>query len=319
LEVMASRLFSAFRQPAAAAAALGCASAASCTLNKSSQAWCNPGEKKWSLFPRDPDASEKVGKPDPSPPPVTPNDPEQQEYARQSFGIRKEDLIKICSEKGDYEAALEALARNVKHGPFVATSGLELPYLLNAATSLLDKSVAMQLTRMTLDVLTSKFKNRLKEDEKLVVVGGEMGGGVMAAQCCAVAPLTHTDLGNWCDFAYMRKNRKNSGTKQQLEAPSHLTDRDVHGRNTNSMPLRAVWLDDANSSGAELVKNVRLLKAEYNIEIIGAIFLVDRSIDRKQLELAKLHMANPVLKGVDIYALYDLAQVDEMCANSCPC
>merc|ERR1712083_839526 len=111
--------------------------------------------------------------------------------------------------------------------------GLELPYLLNAATSLLDKSVAMQLTRMTLDVLTAKFKSRMKDDEKLVVVGGEMGGGVMAAQCCAVAPLTHKDLGDWCDFGYMRKDRKKSGTKQQLEAPPHLTDRDAHGRNIN--------------------------------------------------------------------------------------
>jgi len=161
---------------------------------------------------------------------------------------------------------------------------------------------------MTLDVLQSRFKSEVPEGETIAVIGGEMGGGVMAAQCCAVAPLVFTrGLLNWCDFSYMRKERKKSGLMQQMEAPNHLTT-----RTPDSPPMRAVWLDEANSSGAELLKNVHLLKDDYNIEVIGAIYLVDRSRDRRTLELEKLQMANPALKNVKVYALYDLEQIDPL-------
>ena len=49
-----------------------------------------------------------------------------------------------------YLQLLDACARNIKTGPFKATSGLELAYLLNAATNLLDSQAAPVATRMTL-------------------------------------------------------------------------------------------------------------------------------------------------------------------------
>jgi len=236
-------------------------------------------------------------------------DAEREARARGSFALSKEELLGVLSCPEDYNVALEACARNVKQGPFTATSGLVLEYLLNAATSLLDKHVAAQITRMTLDVIAAFFKPPA-EGEMLLAIGGEMGGGVMAGQCAAVASITHPSLLSWVDFAYMRKTRKTSGTLQQIEAPNHIT-----SRTADSAPLCAVWLDEANSSGAELLKNVLLLKQEYNITVVGAIYLVDRSRDRKALPVVQMPMANAALDDVRVVALYDLEPIDKLIAR----
>ena len=61
---------------------------------------------------------------------------------------------------------------------------------------------------------------------------------------------------------------------------------------------RAFWLDDANSTGSSLRDGVQLLKNEYNIEVETALYLVDRSADRKTLPLEKIGLADPsVTKG----------------------
>ena len=59
-------------------------------------------------------------------------------------------------------------------------------------------------------------------------------------------------------FAYCRKKRKTSGTLQQLEAPTAIT-----SRTPSSPPLKALWLDDANSTGSSLRDGVKLLKVRY--------------------------------------------------------
>lgn len=222
--------------------------------------------------------------------------------ARGSYGLKGPELVKMLSQKADYKDGLEACARNVKMGPFTASSGLVLDYLLNAATSTLDKDVAMQITRMTLDVINNRFKP--SNGEMILVIGGEMGGGVMSSQCVAVAPLTHKHMLQWCDFAYMRKKRKESGTLQQIEAPNHIT-----SRTPSSPAMKAVWLDECNSTGSELLKNVKVLKEEYNIEVVGAVYLVDRSRDRKNLPLERLRMADSALRQVEVLALYDLEDI----------
>jgi len=234
------------------------------------------------------------------------NEARLEDRGRSSFGVEEKTLRGMLSVKGDYDEVLAACVRNVKMGPFTATSGLVLDYLLNAATSLLDKEVALQISRMVLDVLKENFQPADK-DEIIFIIGGEMGGGVMAGQVCAVAPVAHKPLLAWCDFAYMRKDRKKSGTLQQLEAPNHIT-----GRTPESKAVKCVWLDECNSSGSELKKNVNLLKKDYNIDVIGAIYLVDRSRDRKKLDLEKLQMANPVLENVKVLALFDLEQIDPL-------
>ena len=227
------------------------------------------------------------------------------DQARETCRIPKAELLEMLGHKEDYECVLDALARNIKMGPFTATSGLVLEYLLNAATSLLDHTVAHVVTRMTLDVLQTRFCPG-RGESTVLVVGGEVGGGVMVGQCAAAASLSHPDVAAGFDFAYMRKKKKSSGTLQQLEAPPHIT-----SRTPTSTEMQAVWLDEANSTGSEMLKNIQLLKKDYNITVVGTIFLVDRSRDRANLKLKMLRMANPALKDVTMLALYDLEEIDD--------
>jgi orotate phosphoribosyltransferase len=166
--------------------------------------------------------------------------------ARGSCRVAKEDMV--LTNKDDYEFVRRAIAANVKIGPFIATSGLELPYYLNAATSLLDKHAATPTTRMVLDLIQSRFCAP-RAGRKLLVVGIEMAGGVMAGQCTAIVSMTHPQMMEQCDFVYCRKTKKTSGTMQQLEGPSFIT-----GRTPESEMIEAVWLDDANSSGGVVLQ-----------------------------------------------------------------
>eukprot|EP00933_Yihiella_yeosuensis_P054497 TRINITY_DN5296_c0_g1_i1.p1 TRINITY_DN5296_c0_g1~~TRINITY_DN5296_c0_g1_i1.p1 ORF type:complete len:244 (-),score=49.31 TRINITY_DN5296_c0_g1_i1:185-916(-) len=223
--------------------------------------------------------------------------------ARSSYAVPKEELEAVLTEKKDYEEVLAACARNVKMGPWTATSGLILEYYLNAATNLLDKAIAAQCTRMTLDLIRARFKPA--DGSTILVVGMEMAGGIMAGQCAALAPITHPDMLSWCDFVYCRKDRKKSGTCQQLEGPNHITT-----RTPESPAWGAVWIDDAMSSGGSMRDGAELLKKDYNIDLIGAVYLVDRSKDRTNLAAEKLGAASPILRQTEVLALYDLDVVD---------
>ena len=49
-----------------------------------------------------------------------------------------------------------------------------------------------------------------------------------------------------------------------------------------------------------------LLKEDYNIELQGAVYLVDRSRDRKELDHKKLGLTDPILANTKCFALFDL-------------
>ena len=49
-----------------------------------------------------------------------------------------------------------------------------------------------------------------------------------------------------------------------------------------------------------------LCRDDYNIELVGALYLVDRSRDRASLAAEHLGMAHPVLQDMQCTALYDL-------------
>lgn len=226
--------------------------------------------------------------------------------SRASRALTKREAVALCSVKSDYELCLRACARNVKMGPFRATSGLVLPYYLNAATSLMDKHVATAFTRMILDVLESWFLGGDPSSPTLVV-GVEMAGGVMVGQCAALAALTHAHLLDAFDFVYLRKTRKSSGTMQQLEGPNHIT-----SRTPSSPALRAVFLDDALSSGASLRDAAMLMARDYNVHILGAIYLVDRPVDRAACLRTEAWLARPEVDGAYVVALFDLPMVDAL-------
>ena len=106
------------------------------------------------------------------------------------------------------------------------------------------------------------------------------------------------------DFVYCRKRKKGSGTCQQLEGPQFITD-----RGPGSPQLRAVWLDDANSTGSSLRDGALLLQSDYNLAITHALYLVDRAEDRAELPIEKIGLVDPVLDDVVVMALYGLEQV----------
>ena len=76
--------------------------------------------------------------------------------------------------------------------------------------------------------------------------------------------------------------------------------------------VKGVWVDDANSTGSSLKAGIEMLKQQYNIEVTHALFLVDRFQDRQNLPDEKQHLASPVFDNVEIKALYDLQQVDQL-------
>jgi orotate phosphoribosyltransferase len=116
----------------------------------------------------------------------------------------------------------------------------------------------------------------------------------MVSQLASSVPQ---EMRAWLDFVYIRKQRKKSGTCQQLEGGSHITTR------SSASPLvDALWVDDVNSTGASLQTGIRMLREEYNIRVVAALFLVDRSRDRAERE-------EPAFDGVRVMAMYDLDDV----------
>jgi len=235
---------------------------------------------------------------------------ENENIGCRSCSLTKEQMLRghVCTND-EYKIVQEKLASNIFDEKVIASSGLVLDYLLNASTNLMDKQVAPIITRMTLNVLDRILTKRrkLRGAEEILVVGGEVGGGIMVSQCAATASSTHTNVYNNCDFAYMRKNKKKTGTKQQLESLAKITK-----RTPESTELYAVWLDEVNSTGNELLKNVNLLKSDYNITVIAAIFIVDRSADRTNISPSARKMADKALANVNCTAFYDLQPIHEI-------
>ena len=140
------------------------------------------------------------------------------------------------------------------------------PYLLCASTNMLDPRAARLIALLTIDILDAFLRDRCHVApaaistasvlynvpvENVVVVGPEMAGGALVAQLAAVCGErgNHTPRAlPWCDFAYLRKQRKSSGAKQQLEGPASITE-----RTPCSVPRHAVIVDDALSTGTSLL------------------------------------------------------------------
>jgi orotate phosphoribosyltransferase len=195
----------------------------------------------------------------------------------------------LSDEEEDYhDRSIDTLARifaaNVKFPPagqkyFTATSGVHLRYYVSLTTNLLlptiSKLTSFHMKRM-IHSMVEKLKLSQKPNLDLYCIGPETAGGILVSQICV----------NWTEdderiipmnFVYWRKSRKLTGTRQQLEGPPFITNRD-----RNSSPALAIWLDDVISTGKSLLDGKRKLKEEYNITVVGAAFIVDRSSDRKR-------------------------------------
>jgi len=63
-------------------------------------------------------------------------------------------------------------------------------------------------------------------------------------------------------------------------------------------------------TGGSLRDAAILLKDDYNIDLVGAIYLVDRSRDRAEVPVEKLGRTHSSLDNCEILALFDLEQID---------
>jgi hypothetical protein len=139
-----------------------------------------------------------------------------------------------CTNNAQHTQVLQGLASNVKNGPFTATSGTVLPYYLNASTNLLDKNIAPKIV-----TLFAKFMAAwLPRNEKYIVCGMEMAGGIIAGQ---LASANIEGLNQIGDFVYIRKEKKTSGTCQQLEGPNFITTRTPDSQ--VAVPFLPGWLE----------------------------------------------------------------------------
>jgi orotate phosphoribosyltransferase len=191
-------------------------------------------------------------------------------------------------------------------GPFTATSGVVLPYYLNLATNFLDKEVApaiVQLVEEEIDhYLKGEWKYYVPEDRPLLCLGMEVAGGIMVSQ---LASSSSGRLHGMLDFCYVRKERKSTGTKQQLEGPQLYT-----SRSADSAPIFAICIDDALSTGSSLHELVTMMWEGYRIRVVGALYLVDRTEDRAHLADEKQFLAREEMDQVAVRAIYSLAEID---------
>lgn len=206
------------------------------------------------------------------------------------------------------------IARNAKIGPWRTTAidpatgqPLSVAYYLNASTNLLDKAIARECTLLMLRLLRGALQTLDLTDctGPVFVVGPEMAGGVIVGQMASFW-IEHEGI-TPVDFVYMRKQKKKSGTLQQLEGPNVATT-----RTANSPLACGIWVDDVLSTGTSMREGIDLLKSAYRIDVRAAIFLVDRSADRKAGGSRVVNLNSETMREVYCSAAFDLAEIDPL-------
>ena len=252
-----------------------------------------------------------------------------------SIAAKPAEVRRWLSDPAAYERILTALARNARMGPFVATSGLSLPYLLAAMTSLLDADAAPAISRALAEAMLRGLLPRLgwplsaraspanAPVPPFLCIGMETAGGVLAAQLAAVVSSAVPELLPLVSFGYLRKKRKGSGTQQQLEGPAALALEASRaasasagagagaGAGTGTGKARVIFVDDVMSTGGSLVEGARLLREQYGLDVAGALFIIDRSKDRAGARSAAAATTAQELQGIELMALFDVATVEE--------
>jgi orotate phosphoribosyltransferase len=135
---------------------------------------------------------------------------------------------------------------------------------------------------------------------------------MLVSQLCASSALTG-GLADWADFLYMRKDKKKTGTAQQLEGTKEYV-----MRGPESPLIHAIWVDDALSTGGSMKTGVKILREEYNIHVIGCMYLVDRSKDRQLEHSGEQPLAHPIFEDFKCRAIFDLDEVDALIQKETP-
>ena len=232
-------------------------------------------------------------------------------FMKQSF--RHPEMDALLAADADlaalYAEVTKGIVRNVKTKPggFVATSGVVLPYYLNLSTNFMDPENAPRIVALMSNMLLRLHASvAASPDEKVAIVGMELAGGMLVSQL--VASMNPALIAKF-DFVYMRKQKKSTGTAQQLEGLKKFTEREP-----SSPPMSAIWIDDVNSTGSSLTAGVETLAEDYNIQVKLALYVVDRSADRANLDASKMFLARPrFTEGhTRVVAIMDLKEIDPL-------
>lgn len=243
--------------------------------------------------------------------PATPS-AEAQAFMKQSFRYSEMDaaLAADATLQALYSEVQKGIVRNVKTKPggFLATSGVVLPYYLNLSTNFMDPRNAGRIVGLVSWLLLRLHPTiAASPDERIAVCGMEVAGGMLVSQ---LAVTDNAELHSKFDFVYMRKQRKSTGTAQQLEGLKMFTE-----RTPESAPLKTIWVDDVNSTGSSLSTGIDILAEDYNMHVVSAVYVVDRSVDRANItDPARMYYARDrFVQGVTkVYTLMDLAEIDPM-------
>jgi orotate phosphoribosyltransferase len=237
--------------------------------------------------------------------------PSEKAIAHMKSSFRFENIEQVLGSAEVLSTRNELLAdfaRNAKRAPATASSGINLPYVLGLSASFMDPKCSRKIIQVCVQALHYIRTHIIKPDadEKVLIVGMEVAGGIMVSQ---LAALVGEDLGKHFNFVYMRKEKKKTGAAQQLEGIHEITDRTPE---THPKPLRAIWVDDANSTGSSLTAGIATLAQDYNIIVQSALYVCDRSADRQDLKPERMFFARPeyVEKRVQVFALCDLTEID---------
>jgi orotate phosphoribosyltransferase len=232
---------------------------------------------------------------------------------RSSFAVAPPDSSDQNFE--DHKRALEFLVNNAKIGPFKQTAkdskgnDIYLPYYLNAGTNMMDFRVAKSCARLMIRLLRGiAGVIDMKDGEgPLLCVGPEMAGGILVGQMACLWEPSQDNV--QLEFVYKRKKQKETGTQQELEGPKTIT-----SRTPDSPRAIAVLVDDVLATGSSLVETSKGLKERFNIEVRGAIFLVDRSKDREKNN----YLEKEELSNVHMAAEFDLKEIHAILVSKFP-
>ncbi len=176
-----------------------------------------------------------------------------------------------------YRQRLAALikSRALRFGDFKLASGQRSNYFIDGKQVTMCAEGAYLLARL----IVAKLK-----DLQVDAVGGMAIGADPIAG--AVAAISFAE-GRPVDAFIVRKERKERGMGDQVAGP--LKDK-----------ARVVMLEDVITTGGSTLRAIEALKAEYDVEVVAVIAMVDRMQGAR---------ANLAAAGYDLQAIFDVTEL----------
>jgi orotate phosphoribosyltransferase len=164
--------------------------------------------------------------------------------------------------------------RALRFGDFTLASGQKSTYYIDGKQVSLHGEGLLLLAGLILDNLPADVE---------AVGGMAIGADPIAGAVAALAAQRGRELTAFI----VRKERKERGTRQQVEGPLHSG-------------VRVVVLEDVITTGGSTLLAIEALQREYDAEIVGVIAMVDR------LQGARENLA---AAGFELTALFEITEL----------